>query len=235
MKSGIYKITNTVNGKSYIGQSRNIKSRWVKHKCPSNEAGRVMKRAILKYGWESFRFEVIEYCHESMLDDREVFHISLSKPEYNMTSGGTGCGGMRHSEETRALLSKLGKIQWSRMSHEERVAAKENLTGQPTGHIVSEETRKKISQKLKDYYSTHKTSDLQRKMSKEINSRLKVGNTCGKRGVAMVDKDTGETIRVFDMMKDAAKFVGLASSICIRRVCQGKLKTAGGYSWIYLA
>lgn len=91
---GIYKITNTINNKSYIGQSINIASRWAEHKRLSNsEDQRIIYRAIRKYGLENFTFEVLEECQEQELNEREIYWINFFdsfENGYNMTYGGDG-------------------------------------------------------------------------------------------------------------------------------------------------
>ena len=94
--TGIYKITNLFNGKSYIGQAVDIKRRWTEHKSHSFLPDHIsynyaIHRAIRKYGIESFSFEVLEECSESTLNEREIFWIvkfNTQQEGYNMTSGG---------------------------------------------------------------------------------------------------------------------------------------------------
>lgn len=101
MQGFIYKITNLVNNKIYIGQTiQNPINRWYRHcqvKCLSkNERNMAIKRAIFKYGKECFKFEVIETlnnCSRQLLDDREVYWINYYNSYntgYNCTKGGTG-------------------------------------------------------------------------------------------------------------------------------------------------
>jgi group I intron endonuclease len=64
---GIYKITNSINGKVYIGLSTNIEKRWNKHRSVmTNPKERNYKYplycAMRKYGIENFTFEVLEEC-----------------------------------------------------------------------------------------------------------------------------------------------------------------------------
>lgn len=78
MKCGIYKITNQVNGKVYIGQSINISSRWRAEKSaafnPNNaEYDCYRSRAFRKYGVENFIFEIIEECLPKDLNKKEAY------------------------------------------------------------------------------------------------------------------------------------------------------------------
>lgn len=64
---GIYKITNKINGKIYIGQSINIERRWKEH-IFDNRKNSLIHLAIIKYGKENFSFEVIEECNQKELN-----------------------------------------------------------------------------------------------------------------------------------------------------------------------
>lgn len=95
-KCGIYKITNLINGLSYIGQAKNINIRWRNHKSDcyngSDESERnPLYQDIRKYGLENFSFEVIEECKVSELDEKERYWIKYYNTfyaGYNRTEGG---------------------------------------------------------------------------------------------------------------------------------------------------
>ena len=71
---GIYKITNKINGHSYIGQSVNILKRWNKHRSfESSNAQYPLYRAFKKYGIDNFIFQIIEECPVEKLDEREIY------------------------------------------------------------------------------------------------------------------------------------------------------------------
>ena len=80
--TGIYKITNVVNGKCYIGQSSDLVSRIRKHirellnKTHHNEH---LQNAYNTYGTGNFTIEIIEECSEENLDEREIFWIDFYK------------------------------------------------------------------------------------------------------------------------------------------------------------
>lgn len=91
--TGIYVITNTVNGKKYIGQSVNISQRWRAHRTRYQTENSYLYRAMRKYGLDSFTFEIIAECEEKDLNDLEQYWISVyqsNNPDfgYNLTAGG---------------------------------------------------------------------------------------------------------------------------------------------------
>ena len=113
---GIYKITNKINGKFYIGLSVDIKRRFNEHKSPCRfqKIKTPIARAIKKYGLANFSFDILELVEcKSKLCEREVFWISKMKPEYNLTSGGDGVRDYVVSEDVKEILRDYGKKQWN--------------------------------------------------------------------------------------------------------------------------
>ena len=99
MRGFIYKITNTINGKFYIGQTiQNVKERFYQHcatKCSKAVSNMAIHRAIKKYGKSNFIVEVIEEIDSANLNDRERYWIKYYNSYnngYNSTKGGQdGC------------------------------------------------------------------------------------------------------------------------------------------------
>lgn len=98
MNGFIYKITNRVNNKVYIGQTRfTVEHRFKQHLKNFNIEHRKqpLYYAFAKYGVENFNVETIEECPIDKLDEREIFWIAKYdsfKNGYNATLGGTkGC------------------------------------------------------------------------------------------------------------------------------------------------
>ena len=97
MKGRIYKITNRINGKVYVGQTvKTLKERFQKHCWSTTEKDNyhlnmAIKKAIKKYGKENFTIELIEEVEQNKLDEREVYWISFYdsyKKGYNCSLGG---------------------------------------------------------------------------------------------------------------------------------------------------
>ena len=118
----IYKYTNKINGKVYIGQTTNEKSRISNHK--KARVDKDCKRfhyAVKKYGYDSFTYEVLFNISCSNRQDlintlniKESVAIKFFKSSdpnfgYNLTLGGSGRSGYHLSEETKQHLSKLNK------------------------------------------------------------------------------------------------------------------------------
>ena len=94
IKVGIYKITNQINGKCYIGQSNDIASRFKQHaKCGLGIDAPVSNKLyadMQKYRLENFSFEIIELCSLAELNEKEKFFISYYQSDkygYNSTIG----------------------------------------------------------------------------------------------------------------------------------------------------
>lgn len=93
---GIYKIENLINGKCYIGQSIDIKSRWRQHKSTIfNSQNKNYEfpiyKAIRKYSLNNFSFEILEECDVSFLNEREKYWIQKYdsyRNGYNQDEGG---------------------------------------------------------------------------------------------------------------------------------------------------
>ena len=112
----VYKITNTVNGKSYIGiTTKSINARWRSHLVQmrlGNE--RTLYKAMRKYGHDKFTVQQIDSAVSidvlGELERRYIFHFnSFGSGGYNMCAGGAGPLGMSHTEEAKRKMSEASK------------------------------------------------------------------------------------------------------------------------------
>lgn len=111
---GIYKITNTENGKIYIGQSIDISHRKACHEydLKNNRHKNVYLQRSYNKNPKAFKFEIICYCEEEDLNDLEIYYIKKynsadHKYGYNLDFGGNSKG--RKSEETKRKMSDAKK------------------------------------------------------------------------------------------------------------------------------
>lgn len=114
MKNIIYKITNIVNNKIYIGcTTKGLNNRKREHhsRCLKTNYKTKLCDSMRKHGFDNFNFEVIKECdttEEMFLN--EIYYIGLynsKKNGYNLTVGGEGCLGYKHTKKTKKLLSKI--------------------------------------------------------------------------------------------------------------------------------
>lgn len=186
----IYLIKNNLDGKVYVGQSKNPTSRKKNHWA----AGRHNRRghlydAMRKHGIDHFCFSIIEECDDSNADDRERFwisHYDSMNPAkgYNRESG--GCAHKTLSEETRKKLSEAnkgvpfteercknisdalnGKPNLKNRSDNNPQRCK-NISDALTGRTLSDKHKAAVSESLKHYFETHEvrhTEESRRNMS----------------------------------------------------------------------
>jgi group I intron endonuclease len=99
-KAGIYKFTNTKNNKSYIGSSKDLYSRFLKHLNINNNKRQLLKnnclicQAFIEEGYDKFTLEILEFIqldnknpvktNTQIILNREQYHLDQHKPEYNI-------------------------------------------------------------------------------------------------------------------------------------------------------
>lgn len=150
--SGIYKITNIINNKIYIGSSNNIHKRKREHFCTlenGTHCNSHLQRAYNFYGKDNFKFEIIETCEEK--DLLEVEQIYLDK----YFDRGVNC--YNENPVANKPPSRQNKIPWNKgktgIYSEETL---QKMKNNKKSTKCSEETRQKLIDKAKN--KTFKTS-----------------------------------------------------------------------------
>ena len=137
---GIYKITNQINQKIYVGQSNDIKRRFAQHKSPYEQnrfAEKPLYKAFQKYGISNFTFEVVEECKIEDLNEKEAYWIKklktlINENGYNITCGGNGVAEENHPKHK---LTKQDVIDIrTRYNNHERCKEVEKLYSDRIGH-----------------------------------------------------------------------------------------------------
>lgn len=151
-KAGIYKLTCSVTGKSYIGKSVNIRIRINHHKRydATSKYNSYLKNAIVKYGWDSFNVEILEIVEnfDKLKDNknllcRESYFIelfdSINKDKgYNICKFSSDVTGLPRSIETR------NKISNSMMGRTFSKESREKMSIGKSGKPISEEHKNNI-------------------------------------------------------------------------------------------
>ena len=204
----IYKITNLVNNKMYIGKTvSSISDRFSQHVYDSkHEASKgynfILHKAFRKYGVDNFKIEELEYINDNTsLGDREIYWISylgsMMPNGYNMTFGGEG--------SIKIDYNKVYKL-WD----EGKCIAQ-----------IYKDLNCSITQ-LKIILSKYENFSAEENYQRTI--------ALSRKKVEQYDKNTGQLINTFSSIKDAAEAVGVDRS-CISRCCSGKKKSSKGYIW----
>lgn len=178
----IYKITNLVNNKIYIGQTiTGVDSRWKGHLY--KDGCKFLHNAILKYGKENFKIEVIEYCEENKLDDREIYWISYYHSTdrnigYNILKGGNN-GRRGLYKLSNQEIQELVNLELQGVSHIE-IGKKFNIDRKTVTFILKRELEyknKRVSleergdkQLIIDYIKTYNPR------AKDVREKFKIGN-----------------------------------------------------------
>lgn len=148
----IYKITNLINGKIYIGQTiKTLEWRWLKHQKDSignkYQIDTKFARAIRKYGVDNFQIEEIEHlenCTRKQLTEREhywVFELHTIENGYNVQDPLVSCGGNTYAGKTEdEMLDIKEKIRQTKLSGKNPNAHAVKCLNIETGEIIHFET-----------------------------------------------------------------------------------------------
>lgn len=159
---GIYKITNTINNKSYIGQSVDINKRWNNHRSScfnrkDHSYEYPLYRAIRKYGINNFTFEILEECLVKELDKKEIYWINYFdsfENGYNQDIGGNG----HFNKLNNVYLTSITKDLLDNVLSLNQIAEKYNVsyemvTGINTGRYWTRDIEYPIRKsKMRDKY-----------------------------------------------------------------------------------
>lgn len=225
-KAGIYMLTNKLTGDIYVGQSVDLRKRFLNYFNLSYITRRnelIISRALLKYGYSNFSVTILEYCDISDLDVKEQHYFDTLNPQYNIQKiAGGSSKGLILSEETKNKISKAlkgvyvgEKAYWYGRTMSE--ATKKIMSSKNRGELNplygkshSEETKELMRQKA-----------LGRKFSEETKLLMstKHGNP-----VNIYEKSSSEGFKLigsFVSARRAGKFLGISGSTIISYMKSG--------------
>lgn len=199
MTGYIYKFTNRINDKVYIGQTYNLQTRLNSHKSKALNTKNKFYNAVRKYGWENFELSILSTITantkeelSSLLDKLEIEYIkqyNSYKSGYNSTLGGHSKRGYKLSEE---FSEKCKNRTYSDDTRKKMSISAKN-------RIISEETRLKL-----------RNSAIKRNFSRYRELTTSSRNKAIKRalGVPVLQLDVNfNIINRFDSISDAIKYI----------------------------
>lgn len=228
---GIYQILNTRNQKRYIGLSKDVRNRCLQHRSElirEKHANDYLQKAWSIDG-DAFVFDVIEYCNQEMLAEREIFWIDYydsTNPAngYNHLPGGwnpagekASWWGKKHTEETKRKMSESARTRPSNRL--------------PKSPEFVEHLREIFSGENNPFYGKKHTPQSIKIMSEKARAYQQ---TYGHQSCVRVVKlsEFGELLSTYASVKDAAIAVDRSHCV-ISDACRGIQKTAAGYRWMY--
>lgn len=222
----VYKHTNKINGKVYIGQTcQEIDRRW---QNGEGYRGCVnFYNAIKKYGWDSFEhealYEGLTLEEANKIEEEVIKEYKSNHPDfgYNIRPGGNNSPlapeTIEKVRKNHCDVSGEKHPMWGKhLSEETKKKISASLKGRPgywKGKTFSEETRIKMSKSRSGFKHTEETKQW---MSERRYKPVK----CIETGI------------IYKGAKIASKETGVDNSD-IGKCCKGKLKSAGGYHWEY--
>ena len=203
----IYKITNTITYKCYIGETTKAdpEKRWMQHKntikrgvgCPA------LQNSVIKHGIDNFKFEILLICFDEDRFKYEIEYIkkynTLVPNGYNILEGGPGGSfkGKKHSEETRKRMSENMKQKY----------------------IDDLKFKKNVSDGIKNYYN--ETSIIKHREAMAKSSGVKIGQY----------NLTNELITIFVSISEASRQTGVPKSSIQKYVKNNIINK--GFIWKY--
>lgn len=238
MNSGVYKITNAVNGIIYIGSSVNLELRKYSH-FNFGRHNSYLKNAIKKYGIYNFNWTVIEYCEPYDCINREQYYFDklLFAQEYINSN---------HADKRfRELSYNINPTAGSSFGKEVSDQTKLKQSKLRSGKKISNETRFKMSESAKIRIARMGNPMLGKKHSQDSrhkislnNNRNRLGKPCASASIEKTRKPViqldlrGNIICEFKSIQIAANSLKLIRG-SIGNVLRGRSQSAGGYKWKY--
>lgn len=216
----IYVLTNSITGKRYVGQTKDIARRILEHS--KGKEPFAIGRAVAKYGWQVFSLEILELCSEDNLNGAETAWIArlgtLAPNGYNLNTGGGQ--GRTVTEEVRARISEA-----TRLGLTPDVIA--NRATKIRGRPKSAEWRKAMSEKQKNPENVARITALARSMSEDQRSKIsasKIGKKMTEESKAKLSSakkaDTANTFRLAEMARSMSPETRAKMSAAAKARCE---------------
>ena len=209
---GIYKITNKITGKSYIGQSINIEYRFKQHKSNALSVNNKDYNSdfysdLRNLGEDNFQFDILEECEPIFLDEKEIYYIDYYDTYhngYNRTCGGSGLNTSQVMEARRL---------WDEGYSNSQICEELKLCRETVRKYLLNYVNYDANESYKRGYWNSKINDFQNKKICQYTLN-------------------GDFIKSFFSCKEINRELGIWAQ-GVSRCLKGKYLSSGGFCWAY--
>jgi hypothetical protein len=248
---GVYIITNTINGKFYIGKSIDIKRRWNQHRYTKTKTR--FSNAIRKYGYKNFDFEILEeikydifkkdeleaqlmLIEQKWLDEKRPY---IKENGYNIS---TISQFNKTDQRDNDFKDKISKIKIS-MNSKGKAVVQYDLNGK---YVKEWKSATEIERNLKIKAERISASCLHKQKKSHNYIWRFIGDVVTDEDIKNINKfrrpvkkvlqmdKNSNPIKIYDSMIEAASAVGSKISSPITHVCKGNNLTYKGFKWKYV-
>lgn len=227
----IYKITNPINGKFYIGSTTEYDRRYKEHYnlLRNNIHYNINLQSDYNEYGEVFTFEVIEVVgNKEQLIEREQYYLDTLRPDYNILIIADSPLGVKRRDETKEKmrLANLGlkHPEWRNKIKSEAQRGEKHWTKHKS---FTQESKNKMSESRRKLFQSGYVHPLTGKKTPE-GVKDKIRNALS---ISVLQLDAEyNVIKEWSSMTEAAKTLGLDKS-CISLCTKGKRKSHGGFLW----
>lgn len=208
------------NGKSYIGQTTTSLYKRSGKRGKMYRGCKVFYKAIIKYGFNNFRVEILGTYRKEELNEKEKYFIkkynSLIPYGYNIKEGGQDTS----RKENPIYAYNLDGTFYKKYFNQSDARREFNIEGS--------DISKCLEGKLKFVRGKIWKKEYSEKVAPVITGKN------GAKPVLQIDINSNQILNVYDSASAAARALGLKRPDSISKCCCGKLKTSHGYKWQFL-
>lgn len=218
MEACIYKFTNIINNKIYIGQTKNIISRL--HSHLRHQKNYTFNEDLIKYGWKSFKFEILEFvelCSDIniVLNNKEQYYINIHKEQLDFNT-------MFYN-----VIENIHNPTFSRSKE-----TIQNMSNSKKGCKCSQEHIENNKQSSKKRFKNSNPFQNLDRQSIEYRKKVSIGIRKTVKNILQYDLE-GNFITRYETQIDAAKAIGIEKSYNINKCLKGISEQAYNYQWKY--
>lgn len=205
--TGIYKLVNKVNNKTYIGKSKNLKDIWESYNGLLENEKVKLTEEMRKYGSKNFEFYVLEECEESKLEERKIYYINFYKNNAELKLA------------KKKVVKEMSLVSSSLKSNQKNKPKRKMNKGLKT-HIEKMHNDPEYRAQMVEKYKNNRPNAIAINMLDKVSGAVVRTFPKIMDGAAWIRQNT-------DYIK--------ADYATINKICKGQGKTAYGFKWEYVS